>query len=223
MIEAEKDRPMQSLGEEIANAITHGIGFVFSLVGLIVLMYKSLTYGSTLHVVSCALYGSSLIILYLSSTLYHSISHPVAKKVFRRFDHISIYLLIAGTYMPLALVILNGPLGWVLFALQCGFCVVGITFKAVFGPKYPTVSLIFYLLMGLTAIFAAKPMISTLSLNGFMWVIYGGIFYIVGVIFFAIDRKVSYFHAIWHLFVMLGSFCHFLMVLYYVIPFQIVK
>lgn len=221
MTDIKKMIPMQSLGEEIANAITHGIGFVLSLLGFIVLIYNAFTYGSVLHIVSCFIYGTTLLILFLISTLYHSISHPKAKKVFRRLDHISIFLLIAGTCMPLALVVLKGPIGWFLFSLQCLFCVVGITFKACFGPKYSAVSLIVYLLMGWSVVFVLKPILESISLNGFMWVIYGGVFYTVGVIFFAIDRKVPYFHAIWHIFVLLGSICHFLMVLFYVIPLPI--
>ena len=211
----------QNLGEEIANAVSHGTGAILSLLGLIFLIYNAVSYGTAWHIVSCAIYGSALLLLYTVSTIYHAITHPTAKKVFQRLDHISIYLLIAGTYMPLTLVVLNGPLGWVLFSLQCLFCLVGITFKACFGDKFAIVSVIVYLLMGWVAIFAIKPILAILSLKGFMWVIYGGLFYSLGVIFFATDKKFSYFHAIWHIFVLLGSLCHFIMVLFYVIPLTI--
>ena len=123
--------------------------------------------------------------------------------------------------MPLTLVVLRGTLGWILFGLQCGFCFFGVLFKACFGHKFPIVSVIVYLLMGWVAIFAMKPILMVLSIKGFMWVLYGGIFYTIGVIFFATDQKFSYFHAIWHLFVLMGSACHFILMLVYVIPLAI--
>lgn len=211
----------QTLGEEIANAFTHGAGFILSAIGMIILVYNSLSSGTIWHIASCALYGSTLLILFLISTLYHSITHLRAKKIFQRLDHISIYLLIAGTYMPLTLIALKGTLGWFLFSLQCTFCLAGILFKACYGPKYPTLSLICYLLMGWMAIFAIKPLLVALSIKGFLWILYGGVFYSLGVIFFAMDEKFKFFHAIWHLFVVLGSVCHFLMILFYVIPLPV--
>jgi hemolysin III len=208
----------QSFGEEMANAITHGAGAILSLLGLIILIYYSVLTKATCHIVSCSLYGTTLLLLFLISTLYHSITHPTAKIIFRKLDHISIFLLIAGTNMPLALVALKGYLGWLLFSFQCFFCIVGIIFKICYGYRYPIVSLILYLLMGWVTIFAVKPIMLALSLHGFMWVLYGGIFYTLGVIFFITDHKFQYFHAIWHLFVLFGSACHFVVVLFYVIP-----
>lgn len=221
MIIRKKDQVVeQTLAEEIANAFTHGAGFILSLIGMIILIYNSLS-GTVWHVVSCSLYGSTLLILFLISTLYHSISNLAVKRIFRRLDHISIFLLIAGTYMPLTLVALKGTLGWIIFSLQCAFCFVGVFFKAFYGPRYPVVSLIVYLLMGWVAIFAINPILTALSFKGLMWILYGGIFYTLGVIFFVADQKFHFFHAIWHVFVLLGSACHFVMVLFYVIPLPI--
>lgn len=218
MLIRKKEMVEQTLGEEIANAFTHGAGFILSIIGIVVLIYNSVLSGSVRHIVSCSLYGSALLILFLISTLYHSITHVRVKKIFRRLDHISIFLLIAGTYMPITLVALKGTVGWVFFYLQCAFCFVGVLFKACYGPKYPAVSLIVYLLMGWVAVFAFKAIFLALSIHGFMWVIYGGIFYTLGVVFFATDQRFQFFHAIWHVFVLLGSACHFVMVLFYIIP-----
>jgi hemolysin III len=211
----------QSYGEEIANAITHGAGFILSLLGLIILIYNSALSGTMWHVVSTSLYGITLLLLFLISTLYHSITHPTAKTIFRKLDHISIFLLIAGTYMPLTLVALNGPLGWFLFSLQWAFSLIGIIFKVCCGHRYEIASLILYLLMGWVAIFAIKPIMIALSLKGFMWILYGGIFYTIGVLFFVGDKKFQYFHAVWHVFVLLGSACHFVVVLFYIIPIPV--
>lgn len=207
-----------SIKEEVANSITHGLGVIFSIIGLVFLLNKSITQGTCWHIVSCSFYGGSLLLLYIISTLYHAITHPTAKKVFRRLDHICIYLLIFGTYMPLALVALNGVFGWTLFGVECGFCVFGITFKAIFGPKFEVVSVLFYLLMGWLAVFAIKPIYIAISAKGLLWIFSGGLFYTLGVLFFATDKKVPYFHAIWHLFVLIGSICHFFTVLWYIMP-----
>lgn len=212
---------LQSIKEEVANSITHGIGGLLSIVAFILLLYHSITKGSARHIVSCTIFGSTLIILYVISTLYHAITHIKAKKVLRRLDHISIYLLIFGTYLPLTLVVLKGPFGWSLFGVECALCVFGITFKAIFGPKFEILSVLFYLLMGCGALIAIKPIYSAISLKGLMYVLYGGIFYVLGILFFMGDKKFPYFHAIWHLFVLAGSSFHFFMVLLFVIPFTI--
>jgi len=217
-VDSTKEIITKNIKEEIANSITHGIGFVLSVFGLVVLVYKACVLGRCIHIVSCSFYGASLLLLYIMSTLYHAITHPTAKKVFRRLDHISIYILIFETYMPLTLVALNGALGWWLFGLECALCVIGVTFKAVFGPKLNVISSLFYLLMGWVAVFAIKPMYFAMSFNGIFWIFAGGFFYTLGVIFFAIDTKVRYFHAIWHIFVLAGSVCHFFSILWYVIP-----
>jgi len=206
----------QTMKEEIANSITHGLGIILSIIGFIILIHKSIIQGSAVHIFSCTFYGCSLIILYLISTLYHGIPHQSVKKVFRRLDHISIYLLIFGTYLPITLIIINGALGWTIFGIEAGLCFLGITFKAIFGPKLEIISASFYLLMGWIAILALRPIYLATSLGGLLWILSGGVFYTLGMIFFAVDKKVPYFHAIWHVFVLLGSICHFFMVLNYV-------
>ncbi|NGX34256.1 MAG: hypothetical protein K1060chlam1_00607 [Candidatus Anoxychlamydiales bacterium] len=212
---------LQSIKEEIANSITHGIGAIFSIIGLIILLYHSITKGTAKHIFSCSFYGGSLIVLYVISTLYHSITHKTAKRVFRRLDHISIYLLIFGTYIPLTLLVLKGAVGWTIFGVQCGLTVLGITFKAIFGPKLEALSVIFYLLMGFIALFALKPIYLALSFKGMMYVLYGGFFYVLGILFFVLDKKVPFFHSIWHVFVLAGSFFHYFLVLLFVIPFAV--
>lgn len=207
-----------SIKEEIANSVTHGIGIILSIIALSLLIYRSALQGSIRHLVCCSCYGSSLIILYTSSTLYHAITNKAVKNILRRLDHISIFLLIFGTYMPLTLVALSGAFGWVLFGIECGCCLIGILFKAIFGTKFAVVSALFYLLMGWLAIFAWKPMYTAVTEKGALWILFGGIFYTLGIIFFATDKKVPYFHAIWHIFVLIGSFCHFLTILLYVNP-----
>ncbi|NGX49305.1 MAG: hypothetical protein K940chlam5_00903 [Candidatus Anoxychlamydiales bacterium] len=211
----------QSIKEEIANSITHGLGAVFSIIGLIVLLYQSITKGSAKHIFSCSFYGGSLVLLYVISTLYHSLTHKTAKKVFRRLDHISIYLLIFGTYIPLTLLVLKGAVGWTFFGIQCGLTVFGITFKAIFGPKFEVLSTIFYLLMGCMALVVIKPIYLALSFKGMMYILYGGFFYVLGILFYALDKKVPFFHSIWHVFVLAGSFFHYFLVLLFVIPFAV--
>ena len=207
----------QDIKEEIINSISHGIGFVLSILAFVVLLYFSIQYGNAKVIASAIVYGSSLLLMYLFSTLYHSIQNRKAKTVLRRLDHISIYLLIAGTYTPIALISLNSMLGWVLFWVEASFAFIGITFKAIFGPKLSIISSIFYLLMGWVAMIAIKPMVMAISIKGFLWIILGGAFYSLGVIFFAMDKRVKYFHAIWHLFVILGSLYHFIAILKFVI------
>ncbi|MFA6118799.1 MAG: hemolysin III family protein [Parachlamydiales bacterium] len=211
----------QSLQEEIANSITHGLGIIFSIIALIALIYESKTKANTaIHIFSCTFYGISMVLLYLFSTLYHAISHISVKKVLRRLDHIGIYLLIFGTYLPISLIILHGPLGWTLFGIEAGLCFIGVLFKAIFGPKLEVLSGIFYLLMGWVSVIAFKSIYEAISFEGFFWILLGGLFYTLGIIFFAIDKKVPFFHAIWHVFVLLGSICHFFMVINYAIPFS---
>jgi len=212
---------VQSLKEEIVNSITHGLGAIFSIIGFIVLLSQTMGKGTARHIFSCSFYGSSLVVLYVVSTLYHAISNEKVKKIFRRLDHISIYLLIFGTYIPLTLLVLNGPIGWTLFGIQCGLTVLGITFKAIFGPKLEIFSVIFYLLMGCLALFVLKPIYLALSFQGMMYVLYGGFFYILGILFFALDKKVPFFHSIWHIFVLAGSFFHYFLVLLFILPFTL--
>jgi len=208
----------QTLREEIANAVTHGFGFICSVLGCISLIYYSIKEGSAWHVVSSSCYGGSLVATYTTSTLYH-VCRNKAKEVLQRLDHISIYLLITGTYMPITLLVLKGSVGWTLFGFECSLCFIGVIFKAVYGHRYAALSGAFYLLMGWLAIFAIEPIIKALPSYGPAWLLAGGIFYTLGFIFFALDKKYHYFHTIWHLFVLAGSFAHFYLISYYVIAF----
>lgn len=204
------------LGEEIANSITHGVGLAASIAGLVVLVVMAARHGDAWHVVSCSIYGATLVIVYLTSTLYHSFQFPRVKRILRIFDHAAIYLLIAGTYTPFALVTLRGAWGWTLFGIVWFLAVVGVLFKSFLMEGYAVLSVVLYISMGWVAIAAIKPMIAMLHLQGFFWVLAGGLLYTVGVVFFASGRK--YAHTVWHLFVMGGSICHYWAVLFYVIP-----
>ncbi|MBI5274422.1 MAG: hemolysin III family protein [Chlamydiales bacterium] len=207
----------QTLQEEFANSITHGFGLLLSLIACALLIYNSITRGDTSHIVSSSIYGGSLVTLYTISTLYHACQTRM-KKLLRRLDHISIYLLIAGTYMPITLIVLQGVVGWTLFILEYLFCVIGIAFKIIFGHRFEALSGAFYLIMGWLAIFAIEPIVATLPFYGILSLFLGGIFYTLGFIFFALDTKYHYFHTIWHMFVLAGSFAHFYLIFYYVIP-----
>ncbi len=203
--------------EECANTITHAAGVAFSIAGLILLVVRAALYGDAWHVVSFSIYGTTLILLYLASTLYHGFRSKRAKELLRLFDHSAIYLLIAGTYTPFLLITLRGPWGWSLFGTIWGLALLGITFKIIFGHKYEIVSTIFYLLMGWVVIVAIKPLLAALPLAGFAWLLAGGLAYSLGVIFYAWE-KLPFNHAIWHGFVLAGSFFHFFGVFFYLIP-----
>jgi hemolysin III len=203
--------------EEIANSITHGIGALLSVAGLAVLVGFSTTRGDAWHIVSCSIYGATLILLYLASTLYHSISQPNLKELLRTFDHSAIYLLIAGTYTPFMLVSLRGPWGWSLFGTIWGIALLGIVLKTTSFGRLPGISLGFYLTMGWIVIIAIKPLLAALDKGGLWLLVLGGLAYTGGVIFYAWE-KLPYSHAIWHLFVMAGSAFHFFAILFYVIP-----
>lgn len=198
----------QTPSEEIANALTHGVGLFVSLFGCFYLISKVRVAENPLYMACAIFYGLSLISTYTSSTLYH-LSHSRIKEVFRRLDHASIFLLIAGTYMPVSLLVLKGKIGWTLFGIESSLGILGITFKAIFGHKHAVLSGIAYLLMGWMAIFVIEPLVLSLSFNALIWLFSGGILYTLGFIFFALDQKYHYFHAIWHVFVLAGSFSHF--------------
>ena len=208
----EISNPTYSPGEEIANSITHGIGALLSVAGLIVLVLFAVSHGDAWRVVSFTVYGVTLITLYLISTLYHSFPQPRVKRIFRTLDHAAIYLLIAGTYTPFLLVSLRGTLGWTLLAIVWGLAVVGVVWKLFFMDRLKVVATMAYLLMGWIAIIAVKPMIVNLSTAGMILVAVGGVVYSLGVIFY-VWRKLPYNHAIWHLFVLVASICHFFAVM----------
>lgn len=207
-------RRMQSIGEEIANSITHGIGALISVAGLAVLVVLAAIQRDAYKIVSFALYGSSLVILYLSSTFYHSFQNPRVKKLFRIFDHSAIYLLIAGTYTPFLLITLRGSLGWSLLGILWGLSIAGIVFKSLFIHKFRILSTIVYLLMGWSGVVAIRPLTEALSRGALLLLAAGGLCYTVGVIFYA-WKRLPYGHAIWHLFVMAGSVFHYCVVLRY--------
>ncbi len=206
-----------SLGEEIANSVTHGIGTGLSVAGLTILVVLAALFGDAWQVVSFAIYGSSLIILYLASTLYHGLQNPTAKAVFKRIDHASIYLLIAGTYTPFLLVGIRGAWGWTLLVIVWGLALLGVGFKALFIYRYQKLSVLTYVLMGWLSVVAFKEMLLNIPSGGLILLATGGVLYTVGIIFY-IWRKLPYNHAIWHLFVLGGSMCHFFAILFYLSP-----
>ncbi len=208
---------VEAHGEEAANFVTHVIGVVLSTAALSVLVTLASLYGDFWRVISFSVYGVSLVILYLFSTLYHAFRSPRVKRVFRILDHISIFLLIGGTYTPFTLVSLRGPWGWALFGVIWGLAVVGILFKTVMTGRWNTFSSIIYILMGWIVLIAFKPLMDVIPLPGILWLIAGGFAYTFGVAFYAC-KKLPYHHAIWHCFVLAGSACHFWAILFYVLP-----
>ena len=215
----EKDfvMPKQSLGEEIANSITHGIGAALATAALTILLVFAALKGDAWRIVSFAIYGSSLVLMYISSTLYHAFTHKGAKRYFRIMDHSSIFLLIAGTYTPITLLPLRDTdWGWTIFGLIWGMAILGILFKFLFYGKLEKLSVVFYVLMGWLAIIAIKPMLTNLPTGLLIWIAVGGLFYTLGIIFYA-WTKLPYSHSIWHLFVLGGSISHFFGILLYLV------
>ena len=204
------------LDELLANSITHGVGAVFAIAGAAYLIAAS-TRGTAWNVVGCSIYGTTLILVYLCSTLYHSLVHTRAQHVLQVLDHSSIYLLIAGTYTPFTLVSLHGWVGWALFGVVWGLAIAGVVFKSFATGKFEIASALIYLFMGWFIVFAARPLIHAISWHGVMWIVAGGLAYTAGIAFFAYDR-LRYFHAMWHVFVLAGSVAHYFAVLLYVVP-----
>ncbi len=204
----------QSPGEEIANSISHGLGALLAIAGMPILIVWATMHGDALSIVSASLYGSSLILLYLFSTLYHSITNQTGKRVLQVFDHSSIFILILGTYIPVTLGLLRGWLGWTLFGINAAVAVLGITLNAVSVRRFHKLSLVLYLLSGWSVLPAIKPVAALLDLPGFVLVLAGGLFYTIGVIFYR-KEEVRYMHLVWHLFVLAGSLCHYFFVLFY--------
>jgi hemolysin III len=198
--------------EEIANAITHGVGALLAISALVLLIVFSALQGSAWHVSSFTIFGSTMVVLYVMSTLYHSLTHIRAKKLFRKFDHMSIFLLIAGTYTPFCLTALRGWLGWTIFGIVWGCAIGGIVIKAFHTGKAELISTILYLMMGWIIIFFIRPVYEIMSMQGFLFLTLGGVFYTLGAFFF-IREKIPYNHSIWHLFVLAGSTFHFFSVM----------
>lgn len=200
----------------LANAITHGAGAIMAVAGAVYLIVAS-TRGTAWHVASCAVFAGTLVLVYVCSTLYHSLVRTRARHVFQVLDHSAIYLLIAGTYTPFTLVSLRGPVGWILFGVVWALAAAGVVFKSVAVGKFPLASALVYLFQGWFVVFAGRPLIRAISWQGTLWLAAGGLAYTVGIIFFAMDRR-RYFHAAWHLFVLAGSAAHYFAILYYVVP-----
>ena len=203
--------------EEKINIISHAIGFILSIVALVLLVRHASLDGDVWHIVSFSIFGSSLIILYAASTFYHCAKTPALRNRLKIIDHASIYVLIAGTYTPFTLVTLKGTIGWVIFGTSWGLALTGIILKLFFTGKYDLISTIMYVLMGWIIVFAIKPLIHNLPLEGLLWLFAGGIFYTIGAILYSIGR-IKFNHAIFHLFVLTGSICHFMSVFFYVLP-----
>ena len=211
--------PSYSLGEEIAHSVTHGVGIVLSIAGLAVLVAFAALRGDSWHVVSCSVFGATLVLNYTASTVYHAIpgTFARAKRVLRVLDHSAIFLLIAGTYTPFCLVNLRGPWGWTLFGVVWGLAVLGIVFKATLLGRLKVLSVVAYVAMGWLVLFAARPLSRTVAIGGIVLLVAGGLAYTAGVAFYAATR-LKYHHAVWHFFVLSGSALHYFAVLFYVVP-----
>jgi hemolysin III len=216
MTEAGTDRPY-SLGEEIANAITHGIGALLSVAALVALIAIAAVWGNGWHLASAIVYGVSMFVLYMASTLYHAIQHPGACKVFKVIDHAGIYLLIAGTYTPFTLITIRDDGGWWLFGIVWTLAVVGIVLEAFWVNRPRWLSALVYLGMGWLAVTMIGPLLKSLEPAGVRLLFAGGVAYTVGTAFYVLKR-VKFMHAVWHLWVLAGSACHFLAVMLYVFP-----
>jgi hemolysin III len=212
LVVSERD---QSLGEEIANSISHGVTLLAVLVAAPFLVVGAVQHGDWLNVLGACVFAGSMALLYGSSTLYHAITNTHVKKILQLLDHSAIYLLIAGTYTPFTLGVLRGPWGWTLFGLVWAMALGGIASKALGGIRYPRLSTVLYLGMGWLAVIAIKPMWQLIPAWGLFWLVAGGLSYTAGVAFFATDSRLRYGHFVWHLFVALGTACHCVAVFYY--------
>jgi hemolysin III len=213
--------PHYDLGDILANAITHGIGAGLAIAGAVYLIVAS-TRGSAWHIVSCSIFAGTLVLVYICSTLYHSLVRTRARPVFHILDHSSIYLLIAGTYTPFTLISLRGPLGWSVFGVEWSLAVAGVLFKSLAMERFKAgwlavLSTMVYLMQGWFIVFVARPLVHTIGWHGMAWLGAGGLAYTLGIVFFALDSR-RYFHAAWHIFVLAGSIAHYFAILLYVLP-----
>lgn len=206
----------EGLGDLLANAITHGIGAGLALAGAAYLIVQS-SRGSAWLIVSCSLFSATLVLVYLCSTLYHALARTRARRVLRILDHSAIYLLIAGTYTPFTLVSLHGSLGWSVFGVEWLLALAGVVFKSFAVDRFAAASVAVYLFQGWFVVFVARPLFHAIGWHGVLWLGAGGLFYTLGVVFFALDR-VRYFHAAWHIFVLAGSAAHYCAILLCVLP-----
>ena len=212
-----KGEKIYTKNEEELNIITHAFGLLVSIIAFVFLILKANSSEGVLTILSFGCYGLSLIILYAASTFYHASKDPKVRYRLNVFDHAAIYVLIAGTYTPFALIVLQGWIGWTIFGVSWGLALIGIILKLFYTGKYDKISTGAYILMGWIIIFAIKPLIANLSFDGLMWLFGGGVAYTIGAIFYSI-KSLKYNHAIFHVFVLIGSFCHFVSVYFYVIP-----
>lgn len=209
--------PKYSLSEELLNAISHGLGALFGIVGTVLCIVKAANTGDPWRIVSGSIFGVTVLLLYLMSCLYHALKVNMAKRVFRVIDHCTIFLLIAGTYTPFTLVTLRGAIGWVLFGIVWGMAVLGITLNAVNLKKFSKISVACYLVMGWAIIAAFQPLAEALAPQGVSLLIWGGIAYTVGAILYGIGAKVKYFHSVFHFFCLAGTVLHFFAIYLYVL------
>lgn len=205
--------------EEKFNFLSHGLGLGLSIIALVLLVAYASTAGTIWHIFSFSVYGASLVILYSASTLYHYVQEPKLRYKLNIFDHAAIYVLIAGSYTPFVIHVIRGTIGWTLFAVVWGLAIIGITLKLFFTGKYGLVSTIAYVLMGWLAIFAINPLIENFPVNGIIWIFVGGFAYTIGAILYGLN-KIKFNHAIFHVFVLVGSICHFLAIFLYILPNQ---
>ncbi|WEN14536.1 hemolysin III family protein [Rhodanobacter sp. AS-Z3] len=204
-----------TLGEEIANSISHGLGLLLAVAALPILIIAAWHSGSTTAVVASAVFGASAVLLYLASTLYHAIPHQRIKELLQRFDYAAIYLLIAGTYTPIALGVLRGSWGWSMLGVIWGLALLGVIFKLAVGARFHRLSTALYVAMGWAALIAIRPLWLHMAPGGLAWLLAGGLAYTLGVVFFLLHERVRYSHFIWHLFVLAGTGCHYFTVLRY--------
>lgn len=205
-----------SKAEEIINVVTHGIGFLLSIAALTLLVVFASLEGTAMHIVSFSIYGASLVVLYFASTAFHISRNQKIRNRLNIFDHASIYLLIAGTYTPFALVTLNGPWGWSIFGVVWGMAITGIILKFYFTGRFNTLSTLLYIFMGWIILIAISPLTTSLPFGGLMWLFAGGLSYTIGAVFFLMNR-LPFNHAIFHVLIVAGSVCHFVAVFWYVL------
>ncbi len=210
-------RRRQTVGEEVANSVSHGAGFVAALVGTPFLLAEAARVGGVADLLGAAVFALTVMLAYLASTLYHAAPWPRAKRVLRVIDHSSIFLLIAGTYTPFTLGVLRGGWGWTLFGMVWTLALAGVVMKAFGGVRFHKLSIAVYLGMGWLIIIAIGPLVERMPPAGLAWLVAGGLAYTAGVLFYALDR-LRYWHFVWHLFVIAGTACHFVAVMGYAVP-----
>ena len=210
--------PVYSLAEELMSSISHGVGTLLAVAALVVGVVTAAIYSDAWCVVSMAVYGATLVVLYSMSTIYHGLKPNKGKRVFRVLDHCAVFFLIAGTYTPLTLVSLRGVLGWVMFGIVWGAAVLGIVLNAVSLHRFKVFSMICYIAMGWVIVFAFKPLMEVMQTGGIVLLITGGVAYTIGAVLYGIGKKVKYMHSVFHFFVLAGSILHYFCILLYVVP-----